>query len=165
MSSPSSNEILVPDTGPLLALARLDLCQLLPQLFKSCWITASVLEECLAKPKRPDALKVGEAVDKRYSTPVSDPAVRKALRYLDRGEQTAIEFALQNQSVLLIDEHNGRQVAKGHNLKVIGTLGILLLAKQKGLVREIKPHLINLTHSGYYLSEALLRHALELANE
>lgn len=85
--------------------------------------------------------------------------------HLDRGEQTALEYALVEQATVLIDERLGRLAAKAHQLNMIGAPGVLLLAKRKGLLPALKPTLRELIASGYFLSDALVAQILGLANE
>ncbi|HWV16175.1 MAG TPA: DUF3368 domain-containing protein [Cellvibrio sp.] len=164
-SNLTNDQLLVADTGPLLALARVDFLEHLSRLFDSVFITQSVLSECLVKPERLDAKLIQEALESGWFIAVPDPLISPSLNLLDCGEQTVLEFALQNNAVVLIDEKLGRKVAKEHGLKIIGVLGILLLAKRKGLISAIKPSLSKLISSGYFLSESLVITILELANE
>jgi len=88
-------------------------------------------------------------------------------RDLDRGEAESIALALdRNADLLLLDEKEGRRAAQRLGLHVVGVLGVLLEAKRKGLVATIRPHLDALRQTaGFYLSETLYLHALELAAE
>lgn len=159
------NQLLVADTSPLLALARVDFLLPLSKLFAQVCVTQSVLVECLLKPERADAQRVQAALNAGWLTPVADPPVRTSLLHLDRGEQTALEYALLEQATVLIDERLGRLAAKAHHLKMIGAPGVLLMAKRKGLLPAVKPKLHQLIVSGYFLSDALVAQILELANE
>ena len=127
-------------------------------------MTATVVDECLAKPGHTDTLRIQQALSNGLLKTAPDPRVRQALQVLDAGEQTAIELALSHKLVLLIDEKRGRAVAKSQGANIIGTIGILLLAKKAGLIPEIKPLLTVLEHQ-YYFSKALIQHALDIANE
>lgn len=157
--------LLVADTGPLLALARIDFLQPLTDLFSHVVVTESVVQECLAKPERRDAQAVAKAISLGWLYCEPDPDVRAVLQALDRGEQTVLEYALQRGATVLMDERSGRQAAKKYQLKSIGTVGILLLAKRRGFIAEIKSHLYALRGSGYFLSEQLIADVLELAHE
>lgn len=160
------NNLLVADTGPLLALIKLNLLPVLGRLFEHILITETVLSECLAKPHLQDAKAVQAAIDAGQLHVVKNPfPIRTALLGLDEGEQTALEMALQLNAQILIDERKGRMVAKNHHLKVIGVLGVLLLAKNKGFLLEIKPLLNLLLESDYFLSEAVVKRVLVLACE
>lgn len=161
----TTDALLIADTSPLLALARVSFLHPLSQLFAQVCITESVLQECLAKPERQDAQAVQAALNEGWLTRVADPNVRTSLLALDRGEQTALEYALVHHAMVLIDERLGRQAARKHHLKMIGAPGVLLLAKRRGLLPVLKPLLNELVGPGYYLSDALIAQLLELANE
>lgn len=164
-SNPSkTSSILVADTGPLLALARINQLQLLGKLFKECRVTASVVEECLAKPECKDAAVIQGALNSGVLVAISDPKINPNLSKLDCGEQSAIEAASKSNCILLIDEKRGRTLARSLGIQIIGTLGILLLAKKRGLIPETKTH-IQLLEEDYYFSKTLINTALELANE
>ena len=169
MSSSNSlknNEVLVADAGPLLALARIEFLPLLGQLFSRVLVTETVLHECCAKPDRADAQQVLAMVEASNLQVVADHrSIRQGLQHLDDGEQTALELALQCSATVLIDERKGRAIARSHHLKVIGVPGVLLLARQQGLVPTLKPLLELLVNSGYYLSESVIAAVLSLAGE
>ncbi|AQT59703.1 DUF3368 domain-containing protein [Cellvibrio sp. PSBB023] len=165
LSNSRTNQLLVADTSPLLALARVDFLQALCGLFDQVCVTQSVAAECLVKLERLDAQRVQAAIHAGFLLVVPDPQVRVSLSHLDRGEQTALEYALVEQATVLIDERLGRLAAKAHHLKIIGAPGVLLLAKRKGLLPAVKLKLQELIASGYFLSDALVAQILELANE
>lgn len=59
---------------------------------------------------------------------------------LDRGEAEAIALALQiTAQKLIIDERRGRAVAERLGLQLTGTLGVLVIAKQRGFVDKVRP--------------------------
>ena len=66
---------------------------------------------------------------------------------------------------MLIDDLKARKIARLRGLKVIGTIGVLLDAKERGRVHEVKPLLEELMKNKIRISEELHDHALELANE
>jgi predicted nucleic acid-binding protein len=70
------------------------------------------------------------------------------------------------KSAILIDDAVGREVARAHQVGVIGGCGILLMAKQRGLISKIKP-IIDVWKSevGYFLSDALIQDVLRKAGE
>ena len=85
---------------------------------------------------------------------------------LDLGESEAIVLAdsLSN-SLLLMDERKGRQIAQSMGIKITGTLGILVQAKKFGLVNEIKPLLDSLLNANIRISESLYHSILEQVDE
>jgi predicted nucleic acid-binding protein len=67
---------------------------------------------------------------------------------------------------ILLDEKEGRHVAQRMGLRPLGVIGILLLAKNKGLLKKVKPKL-NLLKSkaNFYINESLFNFILKAANE
>ena len=85
---------------------------------------------------------------------------------MDLGESEAIVLALEKQaSYLIIDEFTGRQIADQYGLTVIGLLGVLVQAKQKGLIQAVKPHLEALRQQGFRLSQSLIDMVLKRLGE
>lgn len=84
---------------------------------------------------------------------------------LDRGEAEAIVLAQSMNARLLIDERKGRALARSRGVIVIGTGGVLLLAKREHVIDQIAPILDELASHGYRLSDGLRRELLVLAGE
>jgi predicted nucleic acid-binding protein len=66
---------------------------------------------------------------------------------------------------LLLDDSRARKIARLNGVEVIGSLGVLLLAKANDLLRAIKPSIHAIQMAGIYLSEELIAEALRLAGE
>ena len=77
----------------------------------------------------------------------------------------AVALAAVQGVPLLIDDAAGRKAAFKVGIQVIGTVGVLLHAKQIGHIKQVSPILTELRNQGYWLSDALLRQACLLANE
>lgn len=78
-----------------------------------------------------------------------------ALDELDPGEREAIQLAAEaGVDTVLMDEAAGRREAARRHLRVIGTLGILEQASQKGLV-EFRDALQRLERTNFRLSAAV----------
>ena len=86
---------------------------------------------------------------------------------LDLGEAESIVLALEVKAdYLLIDEKKGRSIAREQGLKIIGLLGILILAKQNGLIPLLKPEIDRLTSKlEFRLHEKLIKAALLAVGE
>lgn len=87
--------------------------------------------------------------------------------FMDDGEAEAIVLMLETKAdELLIDDQEGRVKAVELKLPVIGTLGVLLNAKQLGLLNTIKPQIEALIAiAKFRISPALLSHVLALTDE
>jgi len=86
---------------------------------------------------------------------------------LDIGEAEAIALAIELKAdLVLIDERKGRNVARRFGLKFVGLLGILLEAKGRGLIEELKPLMDALIgKAGFWISPKLYDQVLKLAGE
>jgi len=62
---------------------------------------------------------------------------------------------MQN-SRLIIDETKGRKVAKSESIKIIGTIGVLIMAKKHGFVDDINKVIQDLIENGFRISESLI---------
>jgi predicted nucleic acid-binding protein len=100
---------------------------------------------------------------------IVDIRSKQALKYfldLDSGEAESIVLATELKAdLLIIDEKLGRFHAKHAELKVTGTLGILLKAKSPGLIDALKPLLDDLTAKDVWISEKLKDKILGKAGE
>jgi predicted nucleic acid-binding protein len=78
---------------------------------------------------------------------------------LDLGEASVIAVALaQAGSVVVLDDLAARQCAHALNIPIEGTLGLLLVVKQVGLVAAVRPVLEHLRQAGMYMTDPFLRH-------
>lgn len=160
--------IIVSDTSPINNLAAINQLHLLHQLYEKVLIPEAVFRE-LTDPNFPvaGATEV-QTFDWIQTRSVSDRTLVEALgNELDIGEAEAIALAVEIQADrVLIDERRGRLIANRLNLRSTGILGILVEAKSKGLIPEVKP-LLNalINQAGFWVAEPLRNSVLELVNE
>ena len=155
------------DTGPLVILAKLDHLHLLRQLYAEIRIPETVLVEATTLAYRSDAKRVvGFAAQYANVVPDLAPNDPDYLDYgLDAGETQAISLAKQAGCPVLLDERRGRAVAKQEHLDVLGTVGLLLKAKQVGLITEVSCLLDAMLEHDYRLAPVLIQQAKVLAGE
>ena len=152
---------IVSNSSPLIALSKIEMRDVLTEVV----IPRAVFDE-VTKPKKEYAKELYEwGKDK-----IIEVKNRKVVEYLglilDRGEAETIILAEElNANAVLIDDLKARKIAKLRGLNVIGTICVLLNAKDKGLISEVKPLLEALTKKKIRISEELYEHALELAHE
>lgn len=85
---------------------------------------------------------------------------------LDRGEAEAITLAKELQAdTLILDERTGYMIAKQQGLHVIGTLTVLLMAKQQGYISSIRPILDEMIQKGRWYSQSVYRTFLRQIGE
>jgi len=160
---------IVSNTGPIIGLGKIGLLFLLNQLASGVIIPPTVRRELLGKIG-PEMEQIDKALNeflKVADLKPLDPAVGIAISSLDDGEREVIGLAstMSGDILLLIDDRAGREVAKGLNISVSGVVGILLLAKEKGMVGKISPLLEELRDKGYWLSDEVVQAARKLAGE
>lgn len=146
---------IVSNTTPIIALLKIDKLILLKELYGEIIIPKAVYDE------------INEGKDKTYYADLQqidwikilEIKNNKALHYfleLDAGEAEVIVLATEiNADLVIIDETLGRMFAKHNNLKVTGSIGILIKAKEKGLVERITPLLDELQEKGFWIGNKL----------
>jgi len=157
-------QIVVADAGPLIALGRINALDLLPRLFLRVDVTESVIAECLARPDLPDAARIAHALEQGWLRRCPDLAGTTSAA-LDAGESSAIAYALAAGIGILMDDRVAVLHARAIGLKVIGTLGVLLMAKKHGHLAAIAPVIDLLAAGGHHLSGSAITAALALAGE
>jgi hypothetical protein len=150
--------IVVSDASPLIALGRIGRLDLLREIFGSLVIPDAVWKEVVeAGIDKEGSVNVAEAAwISRQS--VLDYSLVNLLRHdLGAGEAEAIVLAREcNADFLLIDERLGRSAAKSLGLKVVGLVGVLIEARERGLVTDagsLMDHLHG--DAGFWISEDL----------
>jgi len=159
--------MVVADSGPLIALARLDLLRLLPSQFDGALVPDVVLSECTVQIHRPGARAILAAKEAGtlQAAPVPDVERFAAAHLLDPGEAAALLLARERSCPALVDERRGRRVAARLGIPLVGTVGVLLAARKAGEVAALAPLLEAMTAFGYRLPPDLVREALRRAQE
>lgn len=160
--------IVVSNSTPLIALAAIDQLELLPHLFGQIYIPQAVYAEVVAGRRQTDAAReaVLSATWIKTETVRDRVAVQVLLDELDLGEAEAIVLASElSADWVLMDERKGRRKLAQLNLDKIGTLGILLKAKQQGLVTRIRPEIEKLQNSRFQISRYVIVEVLKQAGE
>ena len=148
--------IVVSDTSPLLALRHLALVSLLEALFDRVYLPPAVVAELQRPSKRFAPVDVGRLTFIEVRSPTNRTVVDDLKRSLDPGEAEAIALAIELTTDVLIDESAGRAEATRRGLVPIGVAGILVNAKQRGLVTHVLPLLDRLqAEIGFFVSTAL----------
>jgi hypothetical protein len=159
----------VSNTGPIIALAKLDRLDILVSLFSTVLIPPMVNRELMGR--------IGEewsAIEKGLQTFITITEVSEvprdtemALMSVDEGERQAISLAISIGSdvLLLLDDKAGRTAAKQLGVRVTGTVGLLLLAKERRLIPSVTEYLKSLRVNGYWLSDEIIAVAICVAGE
>lgn len=157
--------LVVSNTSPIMNLAVLGLLDLLRQQFREVIVPDAVIEELRLDTDFPGTENIRRAISEGWlhEEKVENQQVVLALRReLDNGEAEAIALALQlKANLILMDERDGRSLAKSMGLTPIGVLGVLIRAKQDGKVGSVGEILNRLrSEAGFYISNDLMQNIL-----
>lgn len=149
---------LVCNASPLIAFERLDELSLLQQLAGVIYIPPAVRREVFGSRSLPNWI-----VERPVEQPLSPLMLRPRL---GAGEREAIALALEMLPChLLVDDLEARRTAEALDIPVIGTLGLLLLARRQQMITALKPYLDALLAADFRIAAALYQHALRQAGE
>lgn len=161
--------IIVSNTSPLIGLASIRQFALLRQMFRHIIIPQAVYREAVTEGREIGGARrdVREADWVETQTVADRTAVATLLERLDDGEAETIVLARELRADwVIMDERKGRKILAEWRLNKIGTPGILLKAKQLGMLSVIRPEIELLCQEGFTVSQdvvdAVLRHAGEL---
>ena len=149
-------KVIISDTSCLILLSKIDKIGLLKSIFGKITISSIIAKEF--GQDLPDFILVEDPVNKKYQQILES--------FLDCGEASAIALALEKEDCLLIvDEQKGRKEANHLKIKITGTLGILVLAKEKGLISSASEILKQIQNTDFRISQALLDETKKLSGE
>lgn len=155
------------NTGPLIALERVELLHLLGPLFGYVVIPTVVEQEFLAGQPVGRSFfeaKASGLIQVLTLEAALDPLLQSLL---DEGEAAVIQLAQTlNVDQVVIDERKGRKVSRDiYGLRTMGTVGILLSAKQNGLIESIYQPLKLMRENGYHIHKDIVQAALRQSGE
>jgi predicted nucleic acid-binding protein len=145
---------IVTDSTILIGLERIGHLDVLPALFEPIFIPPAVDRE------------FGISLPWLQVEIPTDLGLIAALKIsVDEGEAEAIALAYQLGLQIILDDRQARVVARNMGISIIGTVGVLVKAKQAGEISLLKPLLNELEINGFYLTNPLKLEALKLVNE
>lgn len=160
--------IIVSNTTPLIGLASIQRFDLLRELFGKIYISNAVYDEVVTAGREAGGAKreVSTATWIEVVAVKNRLAIDPLLDELDLGEAETIILARELEADwVLMDEKKGRRKLAEFGLKKIGTVGILLKAKQVGLLPVIASDLERLHQQGFRISRTVINMVLKQANE
>ena len=142
----------------------------------SCLIILSKIKELPLLKLLYGEVLITDTISKEFDEPLPDWIIVCPIKLnenvflfekrIDKGEASAIMLALEiPNSIIIIDDFKGRALAKELGIKVTGTIGIIISAKNKKLIPSIKPILEKIKETNFYISKGLENEALGLAEE
>jgi len=141
------------NTSVIQYLYHLRLLHIIKDLFGKAYIPLEVCEELEKGMEEGIELPDLQKVDYIEVMEVRTPLVIQIIRDLGKGEAAVILLGLENvDSLVVLDDDLARKVAKELMIKTTGTAGVLIIAKEKAIIKAVKPYLDRLEDLGFYLS-------------
>lgn len=148
--------LVIADAGPLIALAKIEQLRVLAQLFGTVTAPEAVWLETQAQTGT-DSLRIAEAATEGWLKIETVPVTRRFPLSLHAGECEALQLAHeQANSLLIIDDQLARREAVKMQLNFIGTVKVLALAEQKGLIESATACITAMQAVGYRVSPKFL---------
>lgn len=152
-----SNDRAVLNASPLITLCKSGQEDLLPQLFHELVVPVAVWDEIeaggaddVAAQKLPTLTWL-----RRDASMVNSPVVQSW--DLGAGETAVLSFAHAHpEYIAVVDDAAARRCASSLNIRVIGTLGLIVLAKRRGILQSVAPGLNALKEAGLWISDEFI---------
>ncbi len=157
--------IVVSDTTAISNLYQIGIAGILKELYDEINISPGVFRE-LSKVEEQAFFLKNESSWIIIKHPEDQYLVSKLLNDLDLGEAESIVLALELKAdYLIIDEKLGRKFATEYGVKITGVLGVLIRAKQKGIIKNISHYIEKLQDIGFWLNPKLVKKVLDSLDE
>lgn len=147
---------IISDTSCFIVLEKINELDLLYKIYGQIITTNEVAAE-YGQPL-PDWIIIKETSDK----------YRKQILgfQLDKGEASVIELAIETPgSTIILDDLKARTVAQKLGIEITGTIGVIVKAKQNGVISSIKPYLDKIRKNGFHLTDEIEKQALLISGE
>jgi len=153
---PQEYSVVISDTSCFILLDKIGELDILQKVFHAVTTTEDIAAEF--RKELPEWVQIKAVVNKEYQHLLQ--------LEVDNGEASAIALAIEEGSALLIlDDNKARKLAAKLDLAYTGTLGVLLKAKQTGIIPNIRSIIEKIQETNFRFSEKVYQEILALANE
>lgn len=161
------NRIVVVNSTPVIALVSIDKLHLLKDLYKEVYIPKAVSDEVFVKQGSKAQIELARAREWIQVRQIQNNESKKFFRVqLHEGEVEVMILGKElSADLLVIDDYIAREYAKYLDFKVTGTLGVILKAKEKGIIERVKPLIDALIQNGIYIGSKVYEDVLRMAAE
>ena len=150
------HKLIIADTSCFIILSKIDELELLQKIYVQIVTTSDIAIEF--GEVLPDWVIIKNVSNKNYQDILE--------LQLDKGESSAIALALEIENcTIILDDYKARKVAQKLNISITGTIGVIVKAKQLGIIKSVQPILEKIRNSNFRLSKELENQALSLSNE
>ena len=147
---------IIADTSCLIIYDKINKLEILRNTFVELIVTDEVSEEFGGQ--LPDWITIWQITNKNQYPELA--------KNLGKGEASSITLALEfDNSLLIIDERKGRKVAEEMKIEIIGSLGVLIKAKETGVIKSVKKILNLIDKTNFRISNSIKEQILKKAGE
>jgi len=161
--------IVISDSAALIGLAAIGALDWLRQLYGTVIVPEAVYREVvISGAGKPGAQTVAASAWIQRQAVKNRTAVGYLINTigLDDGESEAIVLAGEiNADLILLDDFKARRYARQQQFSITGMVGIVLAAKQKGIINLVRPQLDALIAAGIFIDSSLYNQACHIAGE
>jgi len=154
------------NASPLICLSKSELSELLPALFEDILVPDNVKKEVTAK----SAVDFGinTVLSRKWLKTIKNITINPTVAAWDlgEGENAVLSYVYKNPDCwAIIDDLQARRCAESLGCNFTGTVGIIVLAKRKGIIKSVRENLSKLQASGLWLSDTFINDLCRLAGE
>jgi len=159
------SEAWVVNASPLILFSRIDRLDLIEDLALAILVPNAVIEE----------VRFGQHKDRTAATAlewagkyrVEDVAVGASIEHWDLGlgEAQVIAHCVDGSRWAVLDDRAARRCAAAHDVRVVGTLGIVLRAKKRGQIKSARPLVKRLVAAGMFMGDEFVEGVLASIGE
>ncbi len=159
--------IVISDSTILIGLVKIGKLDLLKEIFSKVYIPEEVFKEVVERGKGKPGSKVIKEAAWIESKPVKDKIqVAFLLGSLEKGEAEVLVLARELEAdLILLDEEKARKSAVIAGFEIMGLLGLFILAKNLGLIHEVRPLVDELMIKKFRISDKIIEKTLKKAGE
>jgi predicted nucleic acid-binding protein len=161
-----TTRLVVSDTSPIRVLSHLSSLHLLGEFFDEVLVPPGVARELETPESHAASVSLAQIPKCRVQAPNDVVAIQKLEIELQAAEAEAIVLAQELGAELLIDERAGRLVADRLGIAHLGVIGLLVRAKQKGIVTNVVPLVLRAREEmNFFVSDAVVDQVRRLVGE
>ena len=149
-------KVIISDTSCLIVFSKINELEVLKRLYSEIVTTEEVADEF--GQVLPDWVSIQSVKNKHYQEELK--------LKVDVGEASALALAVENHdSLLIVDDFKARKLAASLGIDIIGSIGILVKAKNEGIIDSVKPFFERIRNTDFRISDDLESAALKEAGE
>lgn len=153
---PMHETLVIADSSCLILLSKIEELEILRSVYKQIHITPEIAEEFGLD--LPDWIEIKEVNNKALQLLFQET--------LDVGESSALALAYETQDcTVIIDELKARKTAAKMNIRMTGTIGLILIAKNQNKISSAKSVFDKIRSTNFRISDRIINEALKEAGE